>query len=571
MCAAAPALLAFLHLPLLVHAWVWERPVTTGSSLLPRAGHSLTAFQPSRSSPQLWQCGGFAGSGAAVGGCSVISPYSSWGIADHSSGSLANVTGRFSHSAVVLGSTDLLYLWGGLTGPAVLALNDEPTLVQLDSVAVVPQASLVQAFPFTTVAPRYGHSAVGLVVAAKPAMLLYGGADLSGDIAADSALVLCTLTQGASPAYTLTWTRVSARGAAQPPPRHYHAAAVYPSPSSPTSMLVVGGFSAASSAALGDAWELNLAGCAWDEASEAGSLCSWQLRTPLGLPPLYGHTLLITLKGTVLVYGGEGSEGASSALLASANYAPGPGSTGSNSAPATLSFSRPAAEGTPPTALFLSSAAMLDADGDAEDEMVAVGGQLLHPSPAAVPQQGLAVLSGIGDTYPPFTKELPFLLGGIFLACAMLGTLAYLAWRRSGVLAGGGQGKGLAGEGGESSALLAALHEEEGFEPSYGGLSSSASSSSSSSSSSRRPDLELGQKRALSLGMAFAGAGDEGEVGGAGSSSRAAAAGRSASKGRSRASSRASTRAAVAEDLKQELFPSGAADEGDEPSSKLAF
>ena len=560
--------LAFLSLAV---AWVWERPATLGS-LLPRAAHSTNLWQPARGYPQIWQCGGIDDTAVALPDCYVVEPYRSWAITDHS----PMLSPRYAHSAVVLDST-LLFLWGGLAAAGVLAPEANPTVLDMAALAPVLEGSLKWVF-LEPVLQRWGHSAVAFSAAALPnrpsAVLVFGGAGeftagVSNDIGQDGALALCTLTVSASaPQYTLTWSKVTATNAVgdAPAPRHYHAAALYPGTpgATPSTMLVTGGFSFALGRALSDLWQLDLANCAWSEAE--GSHCTWAARTPLGLPPTLGHALLVTLRGTLLVYGGNSSGAASPALLAASAFSPSaaPGSS--------VAFSSPAAGGIPPAAVFLSGAVLFDADGDSEEEMVVLGGQALAPSAAQprVVAQALVVLSEIDAVYAAFSKELPYLLTGICIACLFLGLLGYLAWRVSVQIKAreGQRGRlgdpaslllGARDEEEEASALLAL--ESEAFVPNYGGLGASSAVGGGYGGLGSAGDRALGSLRAASLGGgggSEAGA-REAELGGAG-------AGASSSKGRG-GRSRANSRAA-AQDFKQAVLGSG---EGAAEVSGLTF
>ena len=573
-------------------AWVWERPSAPRPPV--RAGLSLTLLDVVGSYPTIWACGGYANASAiAQPGCSVLLPYGSWGHIDVAA-ALAG-TARYAHSAVLLASADpgrpVLFLWGGLTAPNRTAVEAEPLLLQLLPQPQAPQLATAKYQEADDAgATRWGHSAVALTVGGAPAMLVYGGAgaysvgEEVADVPAAAALALCALSapgDDANHTYTLTWSAVASAGAGGlPPPRHYHAAALFPGTpgATPTAMVVAGGASFAAGV-LQDVWQLDLASCVWG----AGAQCSWRQRTATGLPPTYGHALLFTLRGTLLVYGGAGrggGGGGGAPLLAAAGFSP------ASTAP--LALAAPRAQGSPPGALLFGAAVVLDVDGDAEDEMVVVGGAE-EPAAAAAAAggaplpapQALVVLSDLDRDYAGLSAELPYLLAGVCVASALLVLMGYLAWRmlqaqRAAAAAGGvyrGAGSLLVGAGGgeeaegfyDTSALLARAEAEEGEEgggrggrggANYGGLGSSpeaggapgsrsAGAASASASAGRRFNRRLASARAEQLGA-----------------SRQSA----AASARSRASSRA------ADDLLLKLASSdGEATPETEGSNKLTF
>ena len=390
--------------------------------------------------PTIWQCGGVNALNQTLKGCYEVSPYKSWEITDYSAplaGSPpGSTTARSAHSGVVM--EDLLVLYGGL-GEDSNPIKD-PALVWLSEKQVVDESGIHPTYYPSGWGPpqRWGHSAVGPLrltdLPGHDAALVFGGAmngagEPNEDIDDPDALLLLVLDNNGATCtqatYCISYYQVAARGQ-RPPPRHYHAAALYPSTASPTTMLVFGGISSASGALLGDFWELSLSSC---QFSMTASYCSWVPRAPSGLPPTLGHKLLVTLRGSIIVYGGNSSGMETPVLLVSSSFSPSPQR---NATP--LAFAPPSSvAGAAPSAIFLSGAALLDADGDAEEEMVVLGGEVLEPDathPRVVSEQVL-VLSDIDNTYSSLAQELPYLLTGIGLAFAFLAVLAYVAWSRS--------------------------------------------------------------------------------------------------------------------------------------------
>ena len=222
----------------------------------------------------------------------------------------------------------------------------------------------------------------------------------------------------------------------RPPARAFHAAAACGA-----TMLVFGGQGdAAGTQLLSDVWALgpvaavgDLPKAVWTErvAASAG-LGSGGGGGAGAARPLRGHRLEIVGASLLLAYGGQGGPPGGLMTL--------------DLASAAATWAVPSVAGSGLGAPFRAAVALLDADGDADPELVVFGGASLSGGGFS---GGLAVLRQLGaDNSLASSENLPFILGGGASALLLLGALALAGFLRSRRQGADG---GLSGLGGASA------------------------------------------------------------------------------------------------------------------------
>lgn len=406
--------------------WRWDTIKTSQESLSPRVGHTATLFTRSAASrPSLLSCGGVDAAGVPLASCDELDPFNSWRVTRNavSSAGLARVDGVVA----VLG--DYLVAWGGAS--AVGAVNVSLDVCQVLTVGTwappVPTGMCVEPPPVngSVCGDTYRWGASGVVF--KGALWVYAGAkvldgvalavDVSDDENVPSLLVL---VQDSTTPGSFLWTIPVVIGQ-RPSPRHLHAAAVLAQrfPSESSLMFVQGGFSFTTNAALDDLWTLRLG----DSSSGSGGVSWLRLLGALGGADssLWGHRLLI-VGDRLLAIGGAGARGASGVIERDARA----GSDGV--------WTRPIVTDSAPTNPFRAAATVLYADGNADPQVLVLGGSAVGDE--AVAEGTLTALVDIDVNTPTETAVLPLALSGAAMGVCLLIGFAYVTrfWRTTNTL-----------------------------------------------------------------------------------------------------------------------------------------
>jgi len=440
-------------------SWEWNAIAPGGSPPSARAGASLTLLAASR---KLVLCGGQGADRLEISGCALLDPASGWSFsAVRAAGQTAF---RSDHSAAVVeaGAKSWLLLYGGVNATPTLraarAAGEEaaaPPRVDagasafaaagceiIDTSSWLPAQAAFDCDVRHAPTARYAHSAALL----GSAWLIWGG------IASGANTVL---NDGVRPldvsrAPNVTWgPRLLPGVNSRPPQRAYHAAAAFGS-----EMIIFGGQGdAMGTVLLSDVWTLGPVASVADVASAV-----WAQRVPSdgagAARPLRGHRL--ELAGSLLLaYGGQGAPPPGGLMTLDL------GAAGSD-------WSVPTVTGAAAGAPFRASVALLDADGDADPELVVFGGAALSGAVSS----GLAVLRLVvgPDNNLSSPANLPVILGGGAAALALLGALALAGFLRGrAATAGTGPGGALFEQGRrtgevrrENSALLADAYGGQG-------------------------------------------------------------------------------------------------------------
>jgi hypothetical protein len=366
-------------------AWQWDMPATVGAPSA-RVGHTLSLYSLGAGlQSRLLVCDGVGEGGAYLPGCIALDPFDGWRFTEALGSN--DTAPRVDHTAVVFNG--FLVLYGGLNASSGSPFDPAGCEVILaGSWRPAPGGECNGAVP----AARWGHSAVLY----GSQWFVYGGATFDGS-PVDLADV-AVLDMMSAPA--LTWTQ-PASVLNPPPSRHSHAAIAYGN-----LMIVYGGYSIAAGDSLKDLWVMPMDGPSafiWSEIAPSG-----------GIPtPLYGHRAVL-VDSLIVMYGGQLSVGDGVQAIALSDGG--------------AVWSTPTVDGDWTHAPFRAGVASLDADGDADPELVVFGGLRTD---VGKPANGLAVLSEIGQNVLAPAKELPFILAGAACGAFLLLGMGYFAYRRA--------------------------------------------------------------------------------------------------------------------------------------------
>jgi hypothetical protein len=208
-----------------VNAWRWDSPSLSGSSLTTRAGSSLVAYvSPGSSRPKLLVCGGVGSSGAPVGGCDVVDPFSSWRVSSAISAGQSPL--RVDSTGAVLGG--YLVVWGG-RGVASAASSGGCEVYNMETWTSAEGAACDLPPVSFGYCDRWGHTAVAF----GSSLVVYGGAvngpdgepDRDVDDLKEEASLMILSHAGKGPSFAWSLPSISE---VRPLSRHYHAAALAP-------------------------------------------------------------------------------------------------------------------------------------------------------------------------------------------------------------------------------------------------------------------------------------------------------------------------------------------------------
>lgn len=385
------------------YGWQWDQPSSSGNRPSAREGHALITWQVrAGTTPRLLVSGGEDSTGTAQPGIWSLDPLG-WSWTRLMSNT--EVEPRVDHTAVLAGSYMIMY--GGLqNGSTADPAGCE--VVEVGSWTPQPAKTCGGDVP----PPRYAHSAA--VTANGQQWIVFGGAAYDTGAELDDVAVLDL--GGSFSSNSVNWTRpVLATGSDRPLPRYYHAAAVFGD-----RMVVFGGMTTVNGTmlVLNDVWFLSL-----------GPVWRWTQDKAATGTATYGHRM-VTVNSYILCFGGHNAPATGVRYLDMSRSPPGWGS--------------PAVEGTWSNTPMRAGAAVFDANGDADPELVVFGGAatqqdnagaaaagtrlLASPLPVA---DGLSVLSEIGENPGYVAEELPVILGGAAVGTFVLAGLGYFSYRRA--------------------------------------------------------------------------------------------------------------------------------------------
>jgi hypothetical protein len=431
--------------------WEWDAIAPGGAAPSARAGASLTLLGGAEAEGgprKLVLCGGQGADRLEVSGCARLDPAAGWSFAQVlAKGQTAY---RSDHAAAVVagaGASSWLLLYGGVNATPV----SEPLPAPLPPPLRTPPSPPLRVVAFAAAgceiidtstwqpapaafdcdvrhAPvaRYAHSAALL----GSAWLIFGGIASAGNTVLNDGVRPLDVSRVPN----VTWgPRLFPAASERPAARAYHAAAAFGA-----QMIIFGGQGDTQGLTLfSDVWLLgpvasvaDLANAVWVQRSASDGAGAVGVGAGAGRP-LRGHRLELT-GSLLLAYGGQGAAPPGGLMTLDL------GAPGSD-------WAVPTVTGAGAGAPFRAAVALLDADGEADPELIVFGGA----ATSGAVSSGLAVLREVvgPDNDLASAANLPVILGGGGAALALLGALAlagYLRGRGAGAGAGAGAGPGVA-------------------------------------------------------------------------------------------------------------------------------
>lgn len=425
-------LLFLLNLVPLISGWRWDSITTSHDILAPRVGHAATLFTPSGASrPLLLSCGGVDASGVPMASCDQLEPFNSWRVTRDT----ITLPGLARVDGVVAVLGNFLIVWGGASETSGENASLCEVLTIGSWVPPEPHGLCVEPPPIngTSSGDIYRWGASGVVF--KNSLWVYGGAKvldgvaLKDDVTDDeNSASLMVLAADPTALGDFLWTipTLGLTSPSRPSPRHWHGAAILAqrSTSEASIMFIQGGFSFSQNKALDDLWMLTLGdnngAIESGSGTASGGLIAWILLPgPISgggaNSSLWGHRLVV-VGDRLLAIGGAGALGAAGVIERD-------GRAGANGV-----WTTPAVTDQAPSGPFRAAATVLYADGDADPQVLVIGGS--QATEGAVAEGTLIALVDIDYDTLPESKLLPLILGGAAAGVVLLLGFAYIArWR----------------------------------------------------------------------------------------------------------------------------------------------